>query len=100
MKRADRRAARQLVVGRTRARHRLIGDERHDRVDARIDALDLIEMRGDDLARREMFRADLAGHLHRAEFADVAQIGVGAGLCAGPQILERGRDAAALEGDT
>ena len=64
-------AARQPFVGQPRALHRPFGDERDDRVDRRVDARDLLQMRGDHLARGELLRADSPRHLDGAQFADV-----------------------------
>jgi hypothetical protein len=46
VQRADRGASRQRIVRETRALHRLLGAERHDGVDGRVDAGDAIEVRG------------------------------------------------------
>ena len=52
-----------------------LGEERADRVDARIDALDLVEVRLDDLAGRKLASADQAGEV--AGGAEVEWVGDG-----------------------
>ena len=60
------------LVGLGGVGHRLFGDERDDGVDLGIDALDLREVRGHHLARRDLLAADPRGELdggHLAEFS-------------------------------
>ena len=73
VQRADVASVGEILVGEPRARHRLLGDERDDRVDAGVDALDLREVRADDLARRQLLRADQTRELDRAQLTDVAR---------------------------
>ena len=71
VQRADVAAVGELLVGGARAFHRLIGDQGDDRVDARIDALDLREVGADDVARGQLLRANQARELDGAQLADV-----------------------------
>jgi hypothetical protein len=61
------------LVGGARAIHRPLRDDRDDRVDLRVDAIDLREVRRQRLARRELLRADEARHLDSAQRADVGR---------------------------
>jgi len=54
----DGAAAREILIREARALHRPIGDERHDRVDARIDALDLRKVGGHDVDARHLAAVD------------------------------------------
>ena len=55
---ADGTATDDCLVGRGRASHRLLGDERDDGVDLRIHTLDLRKMRGHDFARRDLLASE------------------------------------------
>ena len=68
---ADRPAARDDLVGTRRVGHRPLGHERDDRVDLRVDALDLRQVRGHHLARRNLLRAQQRGEFDRAEERDL-----------------------------
>jgi hypothetical protein len=57
MEHADRTPFGDRVVSASRIGHRALSDERHDRVDARVDLLDPREVRGHDVARRDVFLA-------------------------------------------
>ena len=51
VQRADAAAVRQILIRQARALHRLLGHERDDRVDRRIHALDLHQVRADHITR-------------------------------------------------
>ena len=71
VQRTERPAARLLLVGLRRVGHRAVGDERDDRVDLRIDALDAREVRGHDVARRDLLLANAPRELDRRERAEL-----------------------------
>src|SRR5216683_2606889 len=71
MKRADDATARLRFVGLARASDRLVRDQRDDRVDRGVDALDLIQVRGYDVPGRKILRADQPREVDGAESADV-----------------------------
>ena len=71
VQRTERAAARLLLVGLRRVGHRPVGDERDDRVDLRIDALDAREVRRHHLARRELLAPDARGELDGGEVAEL-----------------------------
>ena len=71
MQRSDRVTARHALVGASGFFHRLLCDERDDRVDSRIDGVDARQVRGDDVARRQRARAQLTRELSGRLLPDI-----------------------------
>jgi len=65
MQRAEDFATRLHLVGASRGRGGLIGDEGDDGVDLRIDTIDLLEVLGESFASGKLLSSDQGGHLHR-----------------------------------
>ena len=66
VERPDVAAVCELFIGKTGARHRLIGNQRHDCIDIGIHALDLHQVRADDLACGQLLRTNQARELDGA----------------------------------
>src|SRR6476661_172851 len=75
MKRPDRLAPGQPLVGAACLRHRLIGHERDDGIHRRVDLVDARQMRRNYLARGELACAQLPRHRHSVEPPDVGRHG-------------------------
>ena len=73
VERAERLAARERLVGGARLRAAPVGDERHDRVDLRVDALDLGEVRLQHLGHRGAAGADQLAELGCGQEAEVTR---------------------------
>jgi hypothetical protein len=76
MQHADRPAARDGVVGCGGGGHRLVGHERDDRVDFRVDAFDLREVRAQDFARRHLLASEPRRQIDRVHLAELVRRGL------------------------